>query len=106
MPYAPYHDDLHETLIATQKSSPPNTSMKPFVRFTILFFAVLFLSGAAFTWFDVLTHENILTNPELRFASGWLMTGLIFLGLGLRGCRWRQRQPEPNDRTTPARPST
>ena len=54
--------------------------MKPFVRFTILLFAVLFLRGAAFTWFDVMTHENTLTHLELKFASGWLMTGLMFLG--------------------------
>jgi hypothetical protein len=106
MPHAPYHDDLPETLTATQKSSLLSISMKPFVRFTILLFAVLLLSGATFTWFDVMTHENILTNPELKFASGWLMTGLMFLGLGLRGWRRRRRQSGPNHRTTPTRPST
>jgi hypothetical protein len=66
--------------------------MKPIVRFTILFFAVVFLGAAVFAWIDVLTHENILTNPELKFACGWLMTGLMFLGLGMRGWRWRRRQ--------------
>ena len=70
--------------------------MKPIVRFTILSFAVVFLGAAGFAWLDVLTHENILTNPELKFASGWLMTGLMFLGLGMRGWRWRKRQPESN----------
>ena len=77
--------------------------MKPVVRLIILLFAVLFLGGAAFAWFDVITHENVLTNPELKFASAWSMTGLLFLGLGLRGWRWHRRS-EPNDRTTPTRP--
>jgi len=80
--------------------------MKPIVRFTILLFAVLFLGGAAFAWFDVITHENVLTNPELKFASGWLMTGLVFLGLGLRGWRWRGGHSEPNNRITQTRPPT
>ena len=52
--------------------------MKPIVRSTILLFAMVFLGGAVFAWFDVLTHDNILTNPELKFATGWLMTGLMF----------------------------
>lgn len=43
--------------------------MKPFIRITILLFAILFLGGAAFAWFAVMTHENLLTNPELKFAS-------------------------------------
>lgn len=69
----------------------------------ILFFAVLFLAGAAFAWFDVLTHENMLANPELKFASGWSMTGLMFLGLGVRG--WRKRgQSESIDRMPPQHP--
>ena len=38
---------------------------------------MLFVAAAAFAWFDVLTHENILTNPELKTAGGWLMTGLV-----------------------------
>jgi hypothetical protein len=40
--------------------------MKPFVRLTVIFFAALFLGGAALAWFDVLMHENMLTNPELN----------------------------------------
>lgn len=78
--------------------------MKPIVRFMILFFAVLFLGGAAFAWFDVLTHENMLANPELKFASGWSMTGLMFLGLGVRG--WRKRgQSGSIDPVPPRNPS-
>jgi hypothetical protein len=50
----------------------------------------MFLFGAAMAWFDVLTHGNIFTNPELKAATGWLMTGLMFLALGLRG--WRRKR--------------
>jgi hypothetical protein len=78
--------------------------MRPAVRFVILFFAALFLGGAAFAWFDVLTHENMLANPELKFAAGWSMTGLMFLGLGLRG--WHRRsQIGSNDPKPRQRPS-
>jgi hypothetical protein len=66
--------------------------MKPFVRFAALVLAILFLTGAGFAWFDVLTHENILTNPELKIASGWLMTGLMLLALAMRGWRRRRQQ--------------
>ena len=66
--------------------------MKPFVKITVVALAVLFLFGAGLAWFDVLTHENIIANPELKSATGWLMTGLMFLALGLRG--WRRRKPD------------
>jgi hypothetical protein len=71
--------------------------MRPFVRFTALVLAILFLTGAGFVWFDVLTHENILANPELKIASGWLMTGLMLLALGIRGWRRRARKPNSSD---------
>ena len=61
--------------------------MKPFVRITALFLAVLFLSGACLTAFDVLTHDNMLRNPELKFAGGWLMSGLMMLALARRARR-------------------
>jgi hypothetical protein len=48
-------------------------------------------------WFDVLTHENMLANPELKLASGWSLTGLMFLGLGLRG----RRRAHVSDEQTP-----
>ena len=73
--------------------------MKPFVRYTALVLGILFIAGASFAWFDVLTHENILTNPELKTAGGWLMTGLMLLG-------WRRRQTDPNSRTERTRPLT
>ena len=49
--------------------------------------AVVFSLGAGLASFDVLTHENMLANPELKFAGGWLTTGLMFLALALRGRR-------------------
>jgi hypothetical protein len=63
--------------------------MKPFVRITAVVLALLFLLGAGVAWFDVLTDENILANPELKLAGGWLMTGLMLLALAIRG--WRRR---------------
>jgi hypothetical protein len=66
--------------------------MKTFVRFTALFLAILFLAGSAIAWFDVLTHENILTNPELKIATGWLMTGLMLLALAIRS--WRRSRAQ------------
>ncbi len=64
--------------------------MKPFVRIAALLLAAMFLTAAGFAWFDVLTHENMLTSPELKIAGGWLMTGLMLLALGIRG--WRRRR--------------
>jgi hypothetical protein len=61
--------------------------MKPFIRYTALILSILFLSGAALVWFDVLTHDNVFTNPQLKVAAGWLTTGLMLLALALRGRR-------------------
>ena len=79
--------------------------MKPFVRLTALFLAILFVAGSAIVWFDVLTQENILTNPQLKIASGWLMTGLMLLALGIRGWR-RRREQITTTRTTPEKQSS
>jgi hypothetical protein len=79
--------------------------VKPFVRHTALVLGFLFLCGAAFAWFDVLTQENILTNPELKTAGGWLMTGLMLLALGMRGWRWRERRPGSQGDSRPTHPS-
>jgi hypothetical protein len=73
--------------------------MKPILRCAIFLFALLFLGGAVFAWFDILTHDNILTNPELKLASGWLLTGLMFLGFGLRSLQKRPRLPASNSQT-------
>jgi hypothetical protein len=75
--------------------------MKPFVRITAVILAVMFLFGAGLAWFDVLTHENILTNPELKAATGWLTTGLMLLALGLRGWRRRSAASKTETKQTP-----
>ncbi|MGN6720368.1 MAG: hypothetical protein ACTHLX_23610 [Candidatus Binatia bacterium] len=46
--------------------------MKPFVRYTALLLATVFLTAAAFVWFDVFTHDNVFNNSELKIAAGWL----------------------------------
>lgn len=63
--------------------------MRPFVRFTALLLAILFLGGTLFAWIDILKQGNLLSNPQLISASAWLTTGLMFLALGLRGWRFR-----------------
>ena len=70
--------------------------MKPFVHYTALVLGLLFLSAAGFAWFDVLTHDNVFNNPELKIAAGWLMTGLMLLALSVRGWRARKRNPSPS----------
>ena len=79
--------------------------MKPVFRVVSIGLALLFLTGAAFAWTDVLSHENLLANPLLKTASGQLMTGLMFLGLGLRGWRPHKRQSTEPIRTQPPKPS-
>ena len=61
--------------------------MKPFVRVTALVLAVLFLAGAAFAWIDVLSRGDLLGDPLVKSAAGFLVSGLMFLGLGLRGLK-------------------
>ena len=78
--------------------------MKPFVRFTAVAMAILFLFGAGLASFDVLTHENMLANPELKFAGGWLTTGLMFLALALRGWRKHRKQGTAAGQSGVARP--
>jgi hypothetical protein len=86
------------------KNATKTGSMRPFVRFTTLVLAILFLTGAGFAWFDVLSHENIFANPELKIAGGWLMTGLMLLVLAIRGCR-RSREQITTTRTKPQKQS-
>jgi hypothetical protein len=68
--------------------------MKPFVWVTALLLAAIFLAGAVFTGIDVVSHAEIIANPELKVAAGWLVTGLMLLSLGVRGWRTRQRNSE------------
>lgn len=72
--------------------------MKPFIWITALVLALLFLAGTAFIAFDILGRPDILTNPESKIAVGWLFTGLMFLGLGVRGWRSQRKRQTPSDR--------
>jgi Zn-dependent protease with chaperone function len=65
--------------------------VKPFVRYTSLLLAVLFLTGAAYAWSGLLSRGDLLSDPLLKPASGLLMTGLMFLAVGLRGWWPRKR---------------
>jgi uncharacterized PurR-regulated membrane protein YhhQ (DUF165 family) len=66
--------------------------MKPFVWVTALLLASIFLAGAIFAAVDVLSRAHGLNDPELKVAAGWLVTGLIFLSLGMRGWKTHRRQ--------------
>ena len=78
--------------------------MKPIFRFVSIVMALLFLTGAGFAWTNLLSHENLLADPLLKSASGLLVTGLMFLALGLRGWRPRKRQSTEPTRTEPTKP--
>jgi hypothetical protein len=65
--------------------------MKPFVTYTALVLAIIFLTGALFAGVEVFQEENLLTNPKLKLALGFLVTGGMFLGIALRGWRARRR---------------
>jgi hypothetical protein len=64
--------------------------MKSFVTYAALAFALIFLAGALFAGVEVLQEPNLLTNPKLKPALGFLVTGGMFLGIGLRS--WRARR--------------
>jgi len=66
--------------------------MKPFVSYTAIALAIIFLAGALLAGVEVLQEKNLLTNPKLKPALGFLVTGGMFLGIGLRGWRARQRR--------------
>jgi hypothetical protein len=71
--------------------------MKPFVTYTALGFSLIFLIGALFAGAEVLQEPNLLTNPKLKPALGFLVTGGMFLGIGLRGWRARRASRTPID---------
>jgi hypothetical protein len=71
--------------------------MKPFIWITALVLSLPFLGGAIFTAYDVLGRQDILSNPESKVAVGWLFTGLMFLGMGVRGWRSHRRKIEADN---------
>lgn len=79
--------------------------MKPFIWITALVLSLPFLGGAAFTAYDVLGRQDILTNPESKIAVGWLFTGLMFLAMGVRGWKSHRRKIDADDQSGTRRPS-
>lgn len=75
--------------------------MKPFVRYTALFLAVIFLAGAALAWFELLHENDLLNNPKVKPATGLLVSGLMFLGVALRGWRAQRRIKQNSTGTKP-----
>ncbi|MSP37783.1 MAG: hypothetical protein EXR70_04765 [Deltaproteobacteria bacterium] len=65
--------------------------MKPFVIYTALVLAIIFLAGALVAIIEVLQEPNLLANPKLKPALGFLVSGGMFLGIGLRGWRGRRK---------------
>jgi hypothetical protein len=82
--------------------NPPE--MKSFVRVTSLLLAILFLTAAAFAWIDLLRHGDLLSDARLKPASAWLMTGLMFLAVGIRG--WRRRRRTEISQAKPTKPAS
>jgi hypothetical protein len=70
-------------------------SMKPFVRYTALILAILFLAGASIVLINLLEEGNLLSNPQIKSVLQLLVPGLMFLGLALRG--WPRRKPSNVD---------
>ena len=65
--------------------------MKTFVWATALGLALLFLAGATLTAIDAMSDPDFLTSPKTKIAAGWLVTGLMFLSLGVRGWKSHRR---------------
>ena len=80
--------------------------MRPFVRYSALLLAIIFLVFDGLVWFQVLTHENIFNNPQLKAASGWLATGLMLLALGLKGFGAQRRRAGSSERSRSGEPQT
>ena len=59
--------------------------------YTALFMGILFVAVAVFAWIDVLQHGDFFSNPLVKTAAGWSMTGFMLLAVGIRGLRQRQR---------------
>jgi hypothetical protein len=59
--------------------------MKPYVRVTALILGLLFLSAAAAAAVEIWREGDLLANPKLKIAAAWLMSGALFLAIGLKG---------------------
>ncbi len=75
--------------------------MKPVFVYAALLLALVFLAGAAVAGVELLREGNSFTDPKVKPALGFLVTGMIFLGIGLRGLRSRKRRALPRSETLP-----
>jgi hypothetical protein len=66
--------------------------MKPYIVYAALALAILFLGGAALACAELLQEGNLLTSPKVKPALGLLVSGSMFLAIGLRGWHGRRRQ--------------
>jgi hypothetical protein len=53
--------------------------VKPFIYYTSLNLALLFLIVAASAWMEIFDHGDLFAYPLTKSAAGWSMTGLMFL---------------------------
>jgi hypothetical protein len=74
--------------------------MKPYVRITALLLGALFFCAAVVAWIELWREGDLLANPKLKPAAAWLMTGAMFLAVGLRGL-WRRRKTPPEQKKLP-----
>jgi hypothetical protein len=64
--------------------------MKPYIRVTALTLGALFLVAAAVAGVELWREGDLLANPKLKPAAAWLMSGALFLAIGLKGLRRRR----------------
>ena len=70
--------------------------MKAFFIYSALALALVFLGGAALAGVELLHEGNIFTDPKVKPALGFLVTGIMFLGIAIRGLRSRKRRDLPH----------
>ena len=74
--------------------------MKPFVSYTALILATVFLGGGCFACIDLIQRGTSIDDPLWRTAAGFLTSGAIFLGLALRALRFRNRRTYQSIKTS------
>jgi hypothetical protein len=79
--------------------------MKLFFRVTSLVLGILFLTGAAVAWIDFFKYGHAISDPGLKQAAGWSLTGFMFLALGLRGWRARRKRRTETGQSERGKPS-
>jgi hypothetical protein len=62
------------------------------VRVTALALGALFLIAALFATVELWRQGDLLADAKLKIAAAWLVSGAMFLAIGLRGWGRRRRQ--------------